>query len=172
MTSLRVLIHGWNQEFHSTVIERMTAKDWSVFQCETDEDLVTLLTNQDIDVAILDLCAAPNPGMNRIDIIKSIQSSAQVICITPADKVGLSIDVMRHGAFADLQCPYTWTKLLKTIQAAGKQKQKHAPKTGKKGFWKNVGDHLYAGSLAEAGAPDLARKWMDQESEKDKKKNK
>jgi DNA-binding NtrC family response regulator len=168
MPSLNILLHGWDLEFQSAMTERMAGEGWTVFQTQSEDDLGELLESQEIDVTILDMCSAPNPGLNWIDTIKTIQPHAQVICITPKDNVGLSISGMRHGAFDDLQFPFSWTSLMKKVQAAGKHKARLIRKETRPGFWQSVEDHLYAGSLAQAGAPDVARTWLRQKKAKKK----
>jgi len=168
MPSLNVLLHGWDFEFQSAMTERMAQEGWAVFQTQSEDDLGELLENQEIDVTILDMCSAPNPGLHWIDIIKAIQPCGQVICITPKGNVGLSISGMRHGAFDDLQYPFSWTSLLKKVQAASKHKARMIRKETRPGFWQSVEDHLYAGSLAQAGAPNLARKWLRQKQDEKK----
>lgn len=150
--------------------QRMEVEGWSVFQSNCEEDLESVLEKQEIDVVILDVSSAPNPGLHWIDLIKALQPYAQVICITPKGKVGVSISGMRHGAFDDLQYPFSWSSLLKKVRDAGKFKTKSIRKGTQVGFWQNVENHLYAGALAQAGAPELARKWLRLKKEEEKSK--
>lgn len=173
MSSLNVLLHGRDLEFQSTMAERMTANNWRVFKSQVEEDLETLLEDHEIDVAILDVSETTNAHVRWINIIKAIQPLTQVICITPKGNVGLSISGMRHGAFDDLQTPFAWSSLLEKIQAARTNKETLLRKKGRAGFWQSIEDHLFAGSMAQSGAPELAREWLKQkkQAEKAKKKN-
>jgi DNA-binding NtrC family response regulator len=133
-------------------------------QATTENELLDRL-KAGVDVALLDMSSFGFRGVALLDRINQVQPQIPVICLMPQGMTQLSMAVMQHGAYDEVVSPFSKSTLLKTIASAHKDRKRFTRKE-KRGLWQRLEDSIVAGSLAEAGAGEMAREWLRQQQEK------
>ncbi len=155
---MKVLLAGTNHGFLDHMAQILASKVEETRQATNEIELEACLADG-TDVVLLDLFDLKARGIRFMKRIKEVLPSTQIICFIPKGEIKLSISAMRHGAFDELQSPFSWPAFLSKLEAAGQEK---ARQDTKQGFWRSMEDHLVAGSLAQIAGPDFGRDWLQE----------
>jgi len=164
---MKVLLAGANQGFLEHMAKILASKVEGTRQATNEIELESCLA-ESTDVVLLDLFDLKARGIKFMQRIKNMQPTAQIICLIPKGEIKLSISAMRHGAFDELQSPFSWPSLLSKLEAAGQEKAKQEKK---RGFWRSVEDHFVAGSLAQIAGTDIGKGWLQENAAVEEKKD-
>lgn len=122
MDSFRVLLVDDEKEFLETLVKRLKKRKLDVVAASGGLEAVDIVTEQPIDVVVLDV---KMPDMNGIDTLKEIKKrrpAAEVIMLTGHADMEVAIEGMELGAFDYLMKPADIDELLYKIQDAYKKK--------------------------------------------------
>ncbi|MFC2085031.1 response regulator [Bacteroidota bacterium] len=121
MSDYRVLIVDDEEEFVTTIAERLQIRGIETLTAIDGESALKIIDSDPPKVAVLDLMM---PGLGGLDILKYIQDKnlqIPVILITGYGSTEPDIDGMKHGAFDCLMKPCDIDKLISKIQEAVKK---------------------------------------------------
>ncbi len=158
MDPIRIMIIGFGIDFQNQFKAHMLPKKYMVFNAETEKE-ITVHLQEGVDVALLNMTEMEQVGLLHLTRIKRARPRVQSICAIPSGKVKLSIASMKHGAFDEIQYPFSWSVLFEKINAAYAQKKKL--QKPKRSIWKRIEDHIIAGGLAQEGGRNMAIDWLD-----------
>jgi response regulator RpfG family c-di-GMP phosphodiesterase len=99
----------------------------SVYSCEihtasTGKEALSLLSSQDIDIAVLDIKLPDTDGLSLLDTIKLQDPAIAVVMITGYNEPDLIIEAMKKGASDFLIKPFSIDKLLLVMMRVRKQR--------------------------------------------------
>ncbi len=112
---IKILLIDDEIEFTSALAERLKLRGYDARATESGEAGITLIQNEDFDIAILDLMM---PGMSGLDTLKLITSMAKdlpVILLTGHGSTKEGVEGMRLGASDYLMKPLDINDLLVKI---------------------------------------------------------
>lgn len=118
--SPRVLIVVREAFFLETVANRLRQHDMSVFAARNERQLLKVLSEQKVDVVLLDM-RYPEEGEDALQSlahVKEFQPDAKVILLSRPENIGLSMEGMRQGASDDITVPFDIETLLVKIEQA------------------------------------------------------
>lgn len=122
MPNTRVLIVDDEEEFASSLAERMRNRGLIADTVNSGEEAVKSVAQGLYDVAVLDLAM---PGMDGIETLKqllSVKPELQVILLTGYATIGKSVEAVKSGAFEFLEKPVKFDDLLDKIREAESKK--------------------------------------------------
>ena len=128
MEDLKVLFVDDEIDFLETLMKRMKKRGVSVAGVGSGEQALDYLSEQPVDVIVLDVRMPGIGGINTLREIKKIDPLMEVIMLTGHASIEVAIEGMQLGAFDYLMKPADFDELLYKIQDAFKrriiQKQK------------------------------------------------
>lgn len=117
---IKILLIDDEEEFASTLAERLELRGYETRTAVCGEDGLTLLASESFDIAVLDLMM---PGMNGLDTLRRIKSDTPdmpVVLLTGHGSTKEGMAGMRLGAFDYLMKPLDIKDLiLKILSAVG-----------------------------------------------------
>ena len=167
MASGTLLSVGSEGVFQKQLRAQLNKKKYLLLEVKNQGEIKELLS-ENIDVVLIDTIQLGYNGISILDDIRWDYSFLPVICLVAAKNMNLSLAAMRHGAYDEIQLPCSWNNLFKTIDLAVKHKRKFA-RDKKKSLWKRIEDYIAAGNIADAGATELAKKWLQEQKNKSEK---
>jgi two-component system, OmpR family, response regulator CpxR len=123
--TVRVLLVDDEQDFAEVLAERLETRGFSVQKAFNGDDAISLISNQDADVVVLDVLM---PGRNGVEIlreIKQLKPLTEVIMLTGHATIESAIEGMKLGAYDYLMKPTETEDLVVKIQKAYKLKSEH-----------------------------------------------
>ncbi|MBE0584644.1 MAG: response regulator [Desulfofustis sp.] len=114
----RVLLVDDEEEFVSTLSERLKARNLEVSAATRGEDAIDLVARLDFDVVILDLAMPGMDGLVTLERIKAHHPEIEIIMLTGHGSVKAGIQAMKLGADDFLEKPVDMKTLLSKIGAA------------------------------------------------------
>ncbi|MBS3754500.1 MAG: response regulator [Desulfobacterales bacterium] len=152
---IKILLVDDEQEFVNTLSERIQMREIGANVALNGEQALEFVDNEVPDVMVLDLRM---PGIDGIEVLRRVKKqypNVQVIILTGHGSEKDEEEARRLGAFDYLQKPVEVDTLVTRIRKAYKQQ---------------IESSFMAGTFAEAGEFDTAKKYMDKDKNKDKKK--
>jgi DNA-binding NtrC family response regulator len=150
MQEFKVLMVDDEEDFVTTLAERMKMRDLSPEMALSGEQALERVQEDVPDVMVLDL---KMPGIDGMEVLRRVRRAypqVQVVILTGHGSEKDEAEARRLGAFAYLQKPVEMEKLVKTLKDAYKRKLEIA---------------MVAAAFAEEGEFGTAQQLMD-----DKKK--
>lgn len=120
---IRLLLVDDEEEFVSTLAERLEIRDLEVSTLLRGEEAVDLVGKQDFDVVILDVLMPGKGGIETLSEIKSLKPLTEVIMLTGHATVETAIEGMKLGAFDYLVKPVDLKDLVEKIGRAHRRKE-------------------------------------------------
>ncbi|MCF8036019.1 MAG: response regulator [Desulfobacteraceae bacterium] len=151
---IKILLVDDEQEFVNTLSERIQMREIGANVALNGEQALEFVDNEVPDVMVLDLRM---PGIDGIEVLRRVKKQypdVQVIILTGHGSEKDEEEARRLGAFDYLQKPVEVDTLVTRIRKAYKQQ---------------VESSFMAGTFAEAGEFDTAKKYMDKDKDKKKK---
>jgi len=118
----RVLIVDDEEDFVEMLALRLQEVGQKVSTAHSGRECLGRLTQEDIDIVILDILM---PGMNGIDTLKEIKKRfpiVEVIMLTGHGTIQTAVDGMKLGAFDYLLKPADFKELVTKLDGARKRK--------------------------------------------------
>ena len=151
---IKILLVDDEQEFVNTLSERIQMREIGANVALNGEQALEFVDNEVPDVMVLDLRM---PGIDGIEVLRRVKKqypNVQVIILTGHGSEKDEEEARRLGAFDYLQKPVEVDTLVTRIRKAYKQQ---------------IESSFMAGTFAEAGEFDTAKKYMDRDKDKKKK---
>lgn len=151
---IKILLVDDEQEFVNTLSERIQMREIGANVALNGEQALEFVDNEVPDVMVLDLRM---PGIDGIEVLRRVKKQypdVQVIILTGHGSEKDEEEARRLGAFDYLQKPVEVDTLVTRIRKAYKQQ---------------IESSFMAGTFAEAGEFDTAKKYMDKDKDKKKK---
>jgi DNA-binding NtrC family response regulator len=125
--TFRVLLVDDETDFLEALVKRLRKRKLNVIAAPGGPQALRKLTEETVDVIVLDVKMPEMDGMQTLREIKKIQPSAEVIMLTGHADLEAAIQGMELGAFDYLMKPADIDELLYKIQDAYKKKKtRHA----------------------------------------------
>jgi len=118
----RVLIVDDEEDFVEMLALRLQEVGQKVSTAHSGRECLDRLTQEDIDIVILDILM---PGMNGIDTLKEIKKRfpiVEVIMLTGHGTIQTAVEGMKKGAFDYLLKPADFKELVTKLDGARKRK--------------------------------------------------
>jgi DNA-binding NtrC family response regulator len=122
MEAIRVLLVDDEDDFRTTLANRLRKRKLEVTEAESGRSAINLLRQGTFDVVVLDVRM---PGMDGIETLKQIKTDhplVEVIMLTGHASVESGIEGMRLGAFDYLMKPCDINDLINKIRDAYQRK--------------------------------------------------
>ncbi len=114
----RVLLVDDEEDFLSTLAERLEARGLKVNAVTSGEEAVAKADEQSFDLIVLDLAMPGIDGLETLKRIKAKQPEAEIIILSGQGSIKTSIEAMKLGAEDFLQKPVNITELMDKISEA------------------------------------------------------
>jgi DNA-binding NtrC family response regulator len=114
----KVLLVDDEEDFLSTLSERLEIRGLKVSTVTKGEDAVAKIEAEAFDLIVLDLSMPGIDGLETLKRIKSKQPEAEIIILSGKGSIRTSIEAMKLGAEDFLQKPVDMTELLQKISDA------------------------------------------------------
>jgi DNA-binding NtrC family response regulator len=147
MQEFKVLMVDDEEDFVTTLAERMKMRDLSPDLALSGEQALQRVEDDVPDVMVLDL---KMPGIDGMEVLRRVRQAypqVQVVILTGHGSEKDEAEAKRLGAFAYLQKPVDMEKLVKTLRQAYKKK---------------LEDTMVAAAFAEEGEFQTAKDIMDE----------
>lgn len=114
----KVLLVDDEEDFLSTLSERLVVRGLKVTAVTRGEDAVAKIDEQTYDLIVLDLAMPGIGGLEALKRIKQKQPDAEIIILSGQGSIKTSIEAMKLGAEDFLQKPVDMADLLQKISDA------------------------------------------------------
>ena len=151
---VNLLIVAADPVFRENLAKRLWDGKWKIRQAERIGEVRKIVKRSNIDVTLLGLTSLKQEGIAILKAVKKIRPLTEVITISGADQVTLSIEGMKRGAFDDFIGPFTIDSLAGRIRDACSKKRQR--EKAKKPLLHQAMDIMAAAAFAEAGEPEMA----------------
>lgn len=151
MKEFKVLMVDDEEDFVTTLAERMKMRDLDSDVALNGEQALQIVEDEVPDVMVLDL---KMPGIDGMEVLRRVRKAypqVQVVILTGHGSDKDEAEARRLGAFAYLQKPVDIEKLVATLKNVYKKK---------------LEDTMVAASFAEEGDFKTARQVMDESDKK------
>ena len=131
MDGFKVLLVDDESEFLDTLVKRIKKRNVNAHGVASGEEALAFLTQQPMDVVVLDVRM---PGMDGIQALREIKQRyplIEVIILTGHASLEVAIEGMELGAFDYMMKPIEIDELLYKLQDAYKKKSIHTEKIKK-----------------------------------------
>ena len=120
----KVLLVDDEQEFIELMSQRLETKGLKVVAVTSGEQALSKVTDQNFDVAVVDLAMPGIDGIETLKQIKERRDDIEVIMLTGQATVQSGIEAMKYGAIDFLEKPVDLTVLLEKIRQAKKERMR------------------------------------------------
>lgn len=121
----RVLIVDDEEQFVTSLAERLALRDYDVQTSLSGKDALEVLKRYNFDVVILDVLMPDMDGIESLREIKRLKPLTEVIMLTGNATVETAIEGMKLGALDYLMKPCDTSELTEKIDAAYRRKADH-----------------------------------------------
>ena len=101
----------------------LSLQDYEIFTALSGREALLCLSENQFDVALLDILLPDMSGHQLMDHIKAHNADTSVIVITGNANLDSALQALRKGAYDYLRKPFEFDELLKTVQNALDQKR-------------------------------------------------
>ena len=116
---IRILIIEAENQFRKNLYRCLQVEGFTVDKVTPQDDVVTIITEEKIDVVLLGVDGLGLQGLALIGPIKTIRPEVEVIILNDPGNMELSIKAMEMGAFDDFLIPLDIESLSARIREAG-----------------------------------------------------
>jgi len=122
MADIKILLVDDEDDFRTTLANRLRKRRLEVREVESGYKAVELVRETPLDIAIIDVKMPGMDGLETLKQIKQIQPMLEVIMLTGHASVESGIEGMRLGAFDYLMKPCDINELVLKIEDAYQRK--------------------------------------------------
>ena len=138
----------------SRSLERLKA---SVITAGSKREALEVCSNQDIDLALLDIRQQGKDAMQVLTRLKKNQPETEVILLSDPENIAFAMEGMRQGASDDITVPFDIDSFIKTIKSALRRRKAHIKASRKRTLLNVFEDSMMAATFAEAGEFETAQ---------------
>jgi len=120
--SIRLLIVDDERPFLEALGERLELRGFAVTTAASGEDALALYTDDNFDLALVDLKMAGMDGQELLARLKAAHPDLEVIILTGHGSLRSAVECTRLGAFSYLPKPYDLDELLAVLRDAYAQR--------------------------------------------------
>ena len=121
----RILLVDDERDFVEPLAERLALRGFQARTAYSGREALTVISENEIDVVILDLMMPGLSGSETLRLIKEENPLVQVIMLTGKATVSAAIEDMKLGAYDFLMKPADIGELVKKVNGARKVKAEH-----------------------------------------------
>ncbi|MFC1856791.1 response regulator [Thermodesulfobacteriota bacterium] len=122
--SIHVLIVEAENRFRKNLYQRLQAEGFTVDKVTQEDDVVSVVAYEKIDVVLLGVDGLGRKGLALIRPIKTISPMTEIILINDSTNMDFSIEGMALGAFDDFLIPLDIDLLATRIREANNRKDR------------------------------------------------
>ncbi|SDB40654.1 Response regulator receiver domain-containing protein [Desulfonatronum thiosulfatophilum] len=115
---MRLLVVEPDHLFRDNLVHHLRQRCFNVCIAEDRQELIQLLNEEQIDVALLGLDGLRREGLEMLRLILDVSPKTKVILMTNPDCLQYSIDGMKIGSFDDVLVPCDVDLLCSKIRQA------------------------------------------------------
>ena len=119
---IRILIIEAENRFRKNLYQCLQQKGFTVDKITPENDVVTIVAKEKIDVVLLGVDGLGMEGLALIRPLKSVSPGTEIIIINDSNHMDLSIEGMELGAFDDFLIPLDIDSLASRIREAASRK--------------------------------------------------
>ena len=165
MNKMKVLLVDDEEEYVTTMAERMQMRDVGSRVALNGEEALQMVEDDPPDVMVLDLRMPGIDGMEVLERVKNEHPNVQVVILTGHGSDKEEKEARRLGAFQYLQKPADTNQILSVVRSAW-SKSVQAAAEFVKDSKAEIDRSMTAAAFAESGAPELANEVMNEKKDK------
>lgn len=165
MNKMKVLLVDDEEEYVTTMAERMQMRDVGSRVALNGEEALQMVEDDPPDVMVLDLRMPGIDGMEVLERVKNEHPNVQVVILTGHGSDKEEKEARRLGAFQYLQKPADTNQILSVVRSAW-SKSIQAAAEFVKDSKAEIDRSMTAAAFAEGGAPELAKEVMEEKKAK------
>lgn len=165
MNKMKVLLVDDEEEYVTTMAERMQMRDVGSRVALNGEEALQMVEDDPPDVMVLDLRMPGIDGMEVLERVKNEHPNVQVVILTGHGSDKEEKEARRLGAFQYLQKPADTNQILSVVRSAW-SKSIQAAAEFVKDSKAEIDRSMTAAAFAEGGAPELAKEVMEEKKVK------
>ena len=119
---IRILIIEAENRFRKNLYQCLKQKGFTVDKITPENDVVTIVAKEKIDVVLLGVDGLGMEGLALIRPLKTVSPGTEIIIINDSNHMDLSIEGMELGAFDDFLIPLDIDSLASRIREAASRK--------------------------------------------------
>jgi len=119
---IRILIIEAENRFRKNLYQCLQQKGFTVDKVTPENDVVTIVAKEKIDVVLLGVDGLGMEGLALIRPLKTVSPGTEIIIINDSNHMDLSIEGMELGAFDDFLIPLDIDSLASRIREAASRK--------------------------------------------------
>ena len=119
---IRILIIEAENRFRKNLYQCLQQKGFTVDKITPENDVVTIVAKEKIDVVLLGVDGMGMEGLALIRPLKTVSPGTEIIIINDSNHMDLSIEGMELGAFDDFLIPLDIDSLASRIREAASRK--------------------------------------------------
>ena len=119
---IRILIIEAENRFRKNLYQCLQQKGFTVDKITPENDVVTIVAKEKIDVVLLGVDGLGMEGLALIRPLKTVSPGTEIIIINDSNHMDLSIEGMELGAFDDFLIPLDIDSLASRIREAASRK--------------------------------------------------
>ena len=116
--NIKLLIVDDEEDFLNSIAERLGMRDFDITTASEGSLAIKAAKKGKFDVAILDVRMPGMDGMELLQILKKKHKFLEVIILTGHAAIDSAVEATKLGAYAYLEKPYDFEKLLEVLKEA------------------------------------------------------
>ena len=115
---IKLMLVDDEEDFLDSLARRLGKRDFDISTATEGKQAISLAKKEKFDVAILDMKMPGMDGMELLGILKKKHKYLEILILTGYGGVDSAVEATKLGAFAYLEKPYEFEKLIETIKNA------------------------------------------------------
>ena len=115
---IKLMLVDDEEDFLDSLARRLGKRDFDISTATEGKQAISLAKKEKFDVAILDMKMPGMDGMELLGILKKKHRFLEILILTGYGGIDSAVEATKLGAFAYLEKPYDFEKLIETIKNA------------------------------------------------------
>jgi DNA-binding NtrC family response regulator len=115
---IKLMLVDDEEDFLDSLARRLGKRDFDISTATEGKQAISLAKKEKFDVAILDMKMPGMDGMELLGILKKKHKYLEILILTGYGGVDSAVEATKLGAYAYLEKPYEFEKLIETIKNA------------------------------------------------------
>lgn len=129
---IKLMLVDDEEDFLNSLAKRLGKRDFDIATATEGKQAISLAKKEKFDVAILDMKMPGMDGMELLGILKKKHKFLEILILTGYGGIDSAVDATKLGAFAYLEKPCDFEKLIETIKNAFEARLKKKFESDKK----------------------------------------
>ena len=129
---IKLMLVDDEEDFLDSLARRLGKRDFDISTATEGKQAISLAKKEKFDVAILDMKMPGMDGMELLGILKKKHKFLEILILTGYGGIDSAVEATKLGAFAYLEKPYDFEKLIETIKNAFEARLKKKFESDKK----------------------------------------